>query len=131
MPTPAFKLRPYISEFTAILNPVENGVISELNIGSKLSYITGNSVLIINSQHRSNRFEAIVTNYNSSTGIIALEQITNIRGISFGGPKSYTINLCGERATQILTGSSTPSSTSGRPGDIFINTSSGDMLIKS
>lgn len=131
MPTPAFKLRPYLSDFTAVLVPSENATISGLNIGPKLSYISGNSVLIVNTQYPSNRFEAIVTTYDQTTGILAIEQVTNIRGMSFGGPKLYTINVCGERGTNILTGSGIPSSTIGRPGDIYINTNSGDMLIKS
>ena len=131
MPTPAFKLRPYLTDFTATILPSENATISGLTIGPKLSYISGNSVLIVNTQYPSNRFEAIVTSYDQNTGVLAIEQVTNIRGMSFGGPKVYTINICGERGTAIFTGSTIPSSTAGRSGDIYINTSSGDMLIKS
>lgn len=130
MAAPAFRLRPYKISFIATLNPSENQTILNLNIGSKLLYTAGNSVLIINETESDNKFEAIVTSYNIDTGFINLEQITNIHGSNFGGPKKYTINLCGERGSTILTGTGVPSSSVGRLGDIFIDLSSGNLLIK-
>ena len=131
MPTPAFRLRPYTVTFSATINPTENGTISSLSIGPQYGYVSGNSVLVTNTQYPTNRFEALVTSYSVSAGTMALEQLTNIRGMSFGGPKNYTMALCGERGSSVLTGSTTPVSLSGRAGDVFIDVSTGDLYIKS
>ena len=116
-------------EFTADLTPVENSTIL-VQISKALGYSSGQSVLVISKSNPSNVFEAIVTSYSATTGWLALEQITNIKGSTFGD-QIYILNLAGERGKSMFNGTTGPSNNVGRPGDMFLDTITGDLYIKS
>jgi len=84
----------YLSATTTAVtpNPVQGGSVT-LTIGSKLSYITGNSLLVINSTNSSVRFEGRVQSYNSTSGAITIGSITNILGTFTSS--IYNVNLDG------------------------------------
>jgi hypothetical protein len=72
--------------------PTEGGSQS-LTIGTQLSYIPGNSVVVVNSSSPSVSFEGRVASYNSASGALVVDQITNIKG-SFTSAV-YNVNLDG------------------------------------
>ena len=129
MPTPAFRLRgdQYLKTFSANLTPTENGTITGINIGTNLAYSAGNSILILTSA--TNKFEAIVTSYTPSTGLMDITEITNIRGSTFGS-QIYQINLSGERGTNWYSGTTGPTGGAGRIGDFWINIATGELYQK-
>ena len=59
--------------------PVVGGSQS-LTVGTQLSYIPGNSVVVVDSSDSSNRFEGTVTSYTKSSGALSIGSITNISG---------------------------------------------------
>lgn len=131
MAIPISRGKPYYAKFTASLNPTENGTItSGLNIGSKYSFASGNSVIISGQFISSTRFEAIVTNYDSSTGDMTLESITNLSG-TFTPSMLLQITLTGQRGSKIVAASGTPSVNTGRSGDMYVNSTTGEVFIKS
>lgn len=132
MAAPLFRGKPYFAVFTHTFssNPEENGTVT-LTIGSKYSFTTGNSVIIAPRLTDTHRFEAIVTSYDSSTGVIQLSELTNIRGSSFSTIGLWTITLAGERGSKITYGSGIPNSNIGRVGDTYIDTITGEMYVKS
>lgn len=133
MPVPLSRGKPYYSIFSASLSPVENNSVSA-NIGSKYSFAPGNTVIITRTMNSFLKFEGIVNSYDSSTGDITIDQITNIKsggGGSWPSTGQFVITLGGERGSKITAGGSAPSSTSGREGDMYINTSTGEVYIKS
>ncbi len=73
------------------ISPTEGGTLS-LTVSSGLAYITGNSVVVVDSANSANRFEASVTSYSGTT--LNIGSITNITG-SFTGPSVYNVNLDG------------------------------------
>ena len=83
----------YLSATTTVTpNPVQGGSVS-LTIGSNLSYITGNSVLVINSTNSAVHFEGRVQSYNFNSGAITIGSITNILGTFTSS--IYNVNLDG------------------------------------
>lgn len=136
MPTPLTRGRPYYATFSATdLAPIENGTLS-INIGSKYSFIPGNTVIIYNSINALLRFEAIVQSYDMGSGDMELYQITNIKQGAGGswpqmGSKTYVISLAGQRGSIISSSTGAPSSTSGRVGDMYIDSTTGSVYIKS
>lgn len=75
-----------------ILTPTNPTVTLQIDAG--LGYIAGNSVVVVNSTNRNNRFEAFVLSYVDSTGMLVLEGIVNIKG-TFASPSIYNVNLDG------------------------------------
>jgi hypothetical protein len=125
----------YQTEFTANLSPIENGTlsISFQSLNPNLGYSTGQSALIISKSDPTNVFEAIITAISKTVGgiyTINLEQITNIKGSTFGN-QTYILNLTGERGKSMINGTTGPTGTQGRIGDMFLNTQTGDLYIKS
>ena len=130
-PTPLFRGNPFTINFAYDFgSPTENASYTGISVGKKLGYNPGNSALIINSGFPTNRFEAIVTFYDKNTGLMNINQVTNIRGSTFG-LTGFTISLAGERGGNLYSGSGTPGSSQGRVGDWYMNTVSGDLYIKS
>ena len=129
MAIPLTRGKPYYAKFSANLTPVENTDL-EFTIPSKHSFAAGNTVIVSGQYTSSIRFEGIVKSYNESTGNIVLESITNITGL-FSGNMALQINLAGERGSRITAIPGNPPESGGRPGDIFINSTSGEIYIKS
>ena len=135
MAVPLIRGSPYLVKFT--INPpglvaaiVENSNVTFL-VGAKYNFREGNSVLVTKNPPSTDRFEAVVSAYNPSTGVITLSEVTNVRGswpIGFSGP--VTMNLTGERGSGVLVGPGAPTSEKGRIGDVYIDTSSGAMYLK-
>lgn len=71
-------------------NPVEGGTVS-LTVEAGLAYVTGTSVVVINSTNSANLFQGRVQSY--SGGALIIDSITNIRG-TFGSAV-YNVNLSG------------------------------------
>ena len=82
----------YLTATTSAITPVpvEGGSLS-LTVASGLSYIAGNSVVVVNSVSSANRFEGRVQSYSSGT--LVVDSITNIRG-TFSSAV-YNVNLDG------------------------------------
>jgi hypothetical protein len=95
-----------------------------------LAYTPGQSVLIVRGGSPNDQFEAIIQSYDPSAGSMVLERPTSIIGTTFGAA-NYTINLVGQRGSIITQGSGPPPSTFGRPGDMYIDTDTGDVYVKS
>ena len=72
------------------LTPLSGSAV--LNIGTGYAYITGNSVLVVQSSNSANRFEGTVASYIG--GNLTITSITNIQG-SFGASVTYNVNLDG------------------------------------
>lgn len=125
----------YQVEFNANFTPSENATIS-FNFQStnpNLGYSASQSVLICSKAAPTNRFEAIITAISKTiAGVyyIDLEQITNITGSTFGN-QTYVLNLTGERGKSMFNGTTGPTGSQGRIGDMFLDTVSGDLYIKS
>jgi photosystem II stability/assembly factor-like uncharacterized protein len=94
-----------------------------------LAYTEGQSVLIVRGGSPADQFEAIVTSYDPAEGTLVLEQPTLIVGSTFGSA-NYTINLVGQRGGRIAQGSGPPATNFGRPGDMYIDTVTGDVYVK-
>ncbi len=117
--------------FAGNLSPTENGTIS---IPSSLSlkylaYTSGQSVIVTKASSPTDKFEAIIDTYDSSLGTLTLKDITSISG-SFG-ISNYTLNLVGERGSKITSSSGEPNPAVGRHGDMYIDTVTGLVYIKS
>ena len=76
-----------------IISPVQGDEIT-IVIGTGLSYILGNSVLVVDSTSALNRLEGRVQSYDSVSGVITIDQLTNISG-TFGSSVVYIVNLDG------------------------------------
>lgn len=94
-----------------------------------LAYTAGQSVLVVRGGSPADQFEAIIQSYSPSTGSMVLEKPTTIVGTTFGSA-NYTINLVGQRGSIITQGSGVPSLTAGRPGDMYIDTDTGQVYVK-
>lgn len=134
MAVPLNRGKPYYALFTASpgITPVENDTITT-TIGAKYSFAPGNSVIISGQLNTLMRFEAIVSSYNASTGSITLSEITNIKTGGGGSwPQSLlVITLAGERGSKITSGNGLPDSNLGRIGDMYIDSTTGNVYIKS
>jgi hypothetical protein len=86
------------SSTTTIITPTVGGTVS-FTVASGLSYITGNSVIVVSSVTSENQFEGTVSSYSGTTLIV--NNITNIKG-SFGSPVIYNINLDCKNFTSYL-----------------------------
>ena len=95
-----------------------------------LAYTAGQAGLIVRGGSPKDQFEAIITSYDSSTGTLVLQNPTSIIGSTFGSA-NYTVNLVGQRGSIITQGSGPPPSTFGRPGDMYIDTNTGQVYVKS
>ena len=76
------------------LSPVQGGSIGPITVDTNLAYITGNSIVVVDSTNASNSFEGRIASYNPITGALSLSDITNIKG-TFGSSVVYNINLDG------------------------------------
>jgi hypothetical protein len=94
-----------------------------------LAYTVGQSVLVVRGGSPNDSFEAIIQSYNSATGAMTLERPTLISGSTFGSA-NYTINLVGQRGAVITQGSGAPDVNFGRPGDMYIDTVTGQVYVK-
>lgn len=134
MPIPLTRGKPYYAMFSATsLLPEENGTFST-NIGPKYSFAPGNTVIVTRSINALLRFEAVVSTYDSSTGDIELYDITNIKSSIYGNwpaTGDFIMTLAGERGSKITSGTDAPDTVVGREGDMYINTSTGEVYIKS
>ena len=96
------------------LSPVNGGILS-LIIGSNLAYITGNSVVVVDTTS-SNTFEGRVNIYDSLSGSITIDTITNINGFSSGVTSVFNINLDGIDGPQGIQGIQGPTGEQGIQG---------------
>jgi hypothetical protein len=120
--------KPYYVKFNATLpTPTEGGTLS-IDIGQKYSFTEGNTVIVSAQFNSAIRFEAIVTSYTSNT--IVLEDITNIMG-NFASTTLFQMSLAGERGSKIRYGTGAPGSLVGRSGDMYIDSTTGEVYIKS
>jgi formylmethanofuran dehydrogenase subunit D len=97
-----------------IINPIQGGSIS-FSVSSNLAYITGNSIIVVDSNNSANNFEGIVFLYNSNTGNLVINNITNIQG-TFGTSIIYNINLDGIDGPTGYTGDIGPTGDTGPTG---------------
>jgi hypothetical protein len=65
-----------------------------VSVAAQLSYIVGNSVIVVSSANNANKFEGSVQTYNSSTGVMDINNIQNITG-DFTSTVVYNVNLDG------------------------------------
>ena len=96
------------------LSPVNGGILSMI-IGSNLAYITGNSVVVVDTTS-SNTFEGRVNIYDSLSGSITIDTITNINGFSSGVTSVFNINLDGIDGPQGIQGIQGPTGEQGIQG---------------
>ncbi len=99
------------------VTPTTAGSLS-LTVSSGLSYIPGNSVIVVSSITRANSFEGTVNAYNTSTGVIDISNIQNINGV-FTSSVVYNVNLDGidgPIGPQGSTGSTGPTGCTGPTG---------------
>jgi hypothetical protein len=85
----------YTNTTTAITPTPTEGGSQVLTVATGLAYITGNSVIIIDSTDNSKSFEARVGTYNPITGSMTLVGITNLRGGPPWNNAIYDVNLDG------------------------------------
>jgi hypothetical protein len=131
MAVPLFRGKPYMTKFTispGIPKPSENDEL-DINIGPKYSFTAGSSVIVSGFYDGSSRFEAIVDSYDASTGDMHLSLITNIQGFATS-VGIFNITLTGQRGSRIVHGNGPPSATDGRPGDTYIDDSTGQIYYK-
>lgn len=133
MATPLTRGKPYYATFSATLSPTENGTIT-INIGKKYSFSPGNTVIVSRSVNSLLTFEGLVGSYNSGTGDMTITDITNIKsggGGSWPQIGSFNISLGGQRGSLISGGNGAPSTQVGRLGDMYIDSTTGNVYIKS
>ena len=124
----------YYSEFQFdfVGVPVENGYAVNVPIGIGLAYSQNESVIITNLTDPTSRFEVIIQNYNSITGIADIGKYTNILGTTYGN-SIYSINLSGERGSKWYsypTGPTGPYVNTGRIGDFYIDENTGYVYVR-
>lgn len=127
MATPLLRGKPYMALVTLPNSPVENETMI-INVGSKYSFTEGNSVIIAGRYNTGFHFEAIVGSYVADTGVMTLDEITNIVGTY---TQLCTVTLAGQRGSKIIGGNGAPNDTSGRPGDLYIDKITGEIYLKS
>lgn len=133
MATPLTRGKPYYATFSATLSPTENGTVT-VNVGKKYSFSPGNTVIISRTVNSLLTFEGIVSSYDPSTGDMLITEVTNIKsggGGSWPQTGTFNISLGGQRGSLIRSGNGVPSSNSGRPGDMYIDATTGQVYIKS
>ena len=133
MAVPITRGSPYYVKFTVPppgITPVENSSVS-FYIGLKYGFRPGNSVIVTKETPTSDRFEGIVSAYNPTAGgVLTISQLTNIRGTWSNFTGNISVNLTGERGSGILIGSGEPATGKGREGDVYIDTATGLLYIK-
>ena len=72
--------------------PTEGGT-ETFTVGTDLPYITGNSVIVVDSTNSANSFEGRVQTYTANSGSMTVDSITNIKGTF--GTQVYNVNLDG------------------------------------
>ena len=103
-----------------VSDPEEGDARSGIQVDTGLAYISGNSVIFTYNPAGENiGFEAIVVSYDSATGIMNVNSITNVRN-SLVGTYLYNVNIAGQRGTKIFRGTDAPS-INARPGDLYID----------
>lgn len=133
MAVPLTRGKPYYATFSATLSPTENGTVTT-NVGKKYSFSPGNTVIISRDVNSLLRFEGIVDSYDSSTGSMSIKEITNIKtggGGTWPQTGTFNISLGGQRGSLISSGTGAPSSSIGRSGDMYIDSTTGQVYIKS
>jgi hypothetical protein len=132
MAVPITRGSPYYVKFNVPepgITPTENSSVS-FHIGLKYGFRAGNSVIITKETSTSDRFEGIVSAYNPLIGVLTVSELTNIRGTWSGFKGNVYINLTGERGSGILIGTGEPTTGKGREGDVYIDTATGLLYIK-
>jgi hypothetical protein len=82
------------SSTTAVtITPVQLSTV-QLTVSTQLSYIIGNSVIVVSASNTNTRFEGTVQQYNSVTGVLDIYNIQNITG-NFSSETVYNVNLDG------------------------------------
>jgi hypothetical protein len=111
----------YLTSTTLDLpNSVSEGdTLYDIQVDTGLAYITGNSVIFTVTGATAS-FEAFVTSYDSVTGIMNINSITNIVENDFYGTNPYQVNLSGQRGSMLFTGDGAPT-INARIGDFYIN----------
>ena len=99
---------------STLLTPI-NGGSANLLVETNLAYITGNSV-VVTAQDNSGNFEAFVSSYNSTSGELVLNDITNIQG-TFTNSVIYNVNLDGIDGPTGPTGNTGPTGITGPTGN--------------
>jgi hypothetical protein len=76
----------------ALPTPVTGGS-QTFTVATGLAYITGNTVVVVDSTNAANTFQGRVQTYTAGTGAIVIDQITNIAGTFTS--QIYNVNLNG------------------------------------
>lgn len=130
-PVPLFRGNPMRSVITipsgSPISPVENGTLT-LSVGDKYNFVAGSTVIVSRFFDGTTRFEAVVTSYTS--GNLALSEITNIQGNWASASGQFVVAMTGQRGSKIIHGNGPPDSNVGRPGDTYIDDTSGTMYYK-
>jgi len=86
-----------------------------LTVAAELAYMTGNSVVIVDSTSPLNRFEGTVSSYNYGLGVMVISDIINVKG-TFGNNVVYNVNLDGIDGPTGTTGYTGPTGVTGPTG---------------
>jgi hypothetical protein len=96
------------------MNPV-NGGNQSIIVGTNLAYITGNSVVVVDSTNSANLFSGVVSSYIATTGSLNLVYINSVKG-TYGASVVYNVNLDGTAGPTGSTGSNGATGMSGAQG---------------
>ena len=80
----------FLTSFTQNITPVSGGTLASVTVGKGLAYIRGNSVVVVSASSGNNRFEGIVSSYDSSSGALV---IYNLSIYSINNYKNYLIKI--------------------------------------
>ncbi len=86
-----------------------------LTVGRDLAYIVGNRAVVVSAVAPNNSFQGIVTSYDTNTGAMVLDSITNVQG-TFTGSVVYNVNLDGTLGATGYTGYTGPTGPTGATG---------------
>jgi len=81
--------------FAFVPIPTQGSSYSNIPISPNLAYIAGNSILIIRSDDQTVRCEATVFSYSPSSGLLAVQGVTNVKGNWTTSTYLYNVNLDG------------------------------------
>jgi hypothetical protein len=116
--------------YSYTLYPVQNSTVTVV-VAAQLSYIPGNSVVVVSSVNTANHFEGRVQSYDSGSGSITIQDIQNITG-DFTADVIYNMNLdgidgpmgaAGATGAQGPTGASGTSSTAANTFTYYLSSS--------
>ncbi len=112
---------------TGTINPGSTGILG-ITVEPSLAYHPGNSVSINDvAAPLVNSFEARVNSYNQNTGLLVIDQFSNIKG-TFGSSAAYNVNLDGIDGPTGDKGDTGPTGLQGPPGLDGVTGATGNIM---